>query len=163
MPVKTMPRPGRYTPVMRARSLALSLSMLCLAGCASTKSTGPTTLATTTAQHSSGTADVDIAYEPAGPDQIRLIITLRAVGIDPMDKLVAMVEIGDFVLIEGGLSWTGFVEPRSTERHEVVLKVREPGPTASLSVRVSTSAGSEVLAREDITFNVNDGVLSPGG
>lgn len=134
-----------------------------LTGCASTQTAGPATVATTTAQHSSGTADVEIAFEPAGEDQIRLVTTMRVVGIEPMDKLVITVEVGDFVLIDGSTSWTGFVEPRTTARHEVVLKVREAAPTAQLSVRVSTSAGSEVLAREELTFAVNDGVLSIAG
>ena len=145
---------------MRATVLALSLATLGLSGCATTKATGPTTVATTNAQHSSGSADIEIAFAPAGPDQIRLITTMRAVGIEPMDKIVLIIEIGDFVLIEGATSWTGFVEPRTTERHELVLKVREPGPTASLGIRVATSAGSEVLAREDLTFNVESGALS---
>lgn len=145
---------------MRATLLALSLSTLGLAGCATTKATGPTTVAITNAQHGPGSADIEIAFEAAGPDQIRLITTMRAVGIEPMDKVVLIVEVGDFVLIDGATSWTGFIEPRATERHEVVLKVREPGSTASLGIRLATSAGSKVLAREDLTFDVKDGVLS---
>jgi hypothetical protein len=126
--------------------------------CKKTQS-GPTTVATQTANDGPAMVEVAFAYQAKGDREVELVLDMRAVGIEEMDKIVVQVEVGDFHLVDGNLRWTGFVPPRDPKKYRVRLRAVDGNDEPTLNVTVSRSHDSKLLLSESLAFRVDGGTV----
>lgn len=121
--------------------------------------TGPTTVATETATDGSAMLEIAFAYEAKGDREMELVLDMRAVGVEQMEKIVVQVEVGDFHLVDGNLRWTGFVPPRDPKKFRVRLRAIDEADAPTLDIDVTRSHDSHPLMSETLEFQVVDGVV----
>lgn len=152
---------GWYSPGMRRTVLLLSWVVAlapAVPACKKNQS-GPTTVATETASDGPAMLEVAFAYEAKGDREMELVLDMRAVGIEEMDKIVVQVEVGDFHLVDGNLRWTGFVPPRDPKKYRVRLRAVDGTDNPTVNVVVSRSHDSKLLLNESLDFTVDGGVV----
>ena len=144
---------------MRSRSRTLAFLLVAVAPVLACKkaATGPTVVATETANDGAAMLEVDFAYEAKGDREMDLVMGLRAVGVEQMDKIVVQVEVGDFHVSDGTAQWTGFVPPRDPKKFVVTLKAIEETDSPSVTVNVSRSLDSQMLMSRTLDFVVENG------
>lgn len=141
----------------RSRKLAFLLALAApLAACKKTAS-GPTVVATETANDGSAMLEVDFGYEARGEREMDLVVNMRAIGVEQMDKIVVQVEVGDFHVSDGTAQWTGFVPPRDPKKFVVTLKAIEETDSPAVTVNISRSLDSQMLMSQTLEFVVENG------
>ena len=135
--------------MLRALSFVCALS---LAACVTSGGDGPTSMATVTASDGGAMVEIEVSYTPIDDDSVRIRFALRPIGMDEMDKLALNVVPGDFNVVEGSVQWSGYVAPRETQVHELVLERREDTDPLRASFTLVRFADSGVLAGQDLEF-----------
>jgi hypothetical protein len=140
--------------------LAVLLPVLAglVVGCKRTPA-GPTTVATDSFTDGAAMVEVELGFSPAGPREIDLVVDLRAVGVEQMDRVVVQLEVGDFHLVDGDARWSGFVPPRDPQRHTVRLVAVDGQDAPRLPVSISRSRDSHVLFSTVLDLRVVDDVV----
>jgi hypothetical protein len=142
---------------MRSRGVKKLLFVFALVGltaCASKQTAGPTEVRTQTINDGGAVLMAELTYEPKGPRQVQLVLSLRVSGMEETDKLVSTVLIKGFNVADGSLRWTGFVPPRQPQIHTVTLEVPEGINEAVATVTLQRSVDSEVMLQEELAIAV---------
>jgi hypothetical protein len=100
-----------------------------------------------------GRAQLDVGYISNPPDMIRLLVELSGVGIDEMDKLAVDVSLDGFDVVEGSSQWAGFVPPRESRKHEMLLRAREDVDEGTVTVTLSRFHDSSLLWEDTARFS----------
>ncbi len=115
-------------------------------------SASPLDLGTETASDESGTVSVEISLVDRPGNESELNFTLKAVGIEEMDKLALEVVTDHMFLVEGGGQWSGFVPPRQPQSHRVVVKPVDDAEQPHVRISVRRFRDSEVLMQREVHF-----------
>lgn len=141
---------------MHARTLLAVLLVLVPACAAKNKSAGPTTVATTTFKDEPGEVQLEVQYAPMPPDRIKLVIQMRGIGIEEMDKIAVDINLDGFHVLEGSSQWAGFVPVREQRQHSMVIKRRDDVQSGTVTVTASRFRDSTLLAEEVVPFTFTE-------
>lgn len=140
----------RFSRVQIGMSIAaVALAVLCSCD---KPSTSPLDLGTETASDRTGSISVDISLVARPDRESELNFTLKAVGIEEMDKVALEVVTDNMFLVEGGSQWAGFVPPRQPQSHRVVVKPVDDANDPHVRIRVLRFLDSEVLMQREVHF-----------
>lgn len=114
--------------------------------------TSPLDLGTETATDESGSVSVEISLLERPSNESELSFTLKAVGIEEMDKLALEVVTEHMFLVEGGGQWSGFVPPRQPQSHRVVVKPVDDAQDPHVRISVRRFRDSEILMQREVHF-----------
>jgi hypothetical protein len=144
---------------MYARTLLAALLVTLPACAGKNKSAGPTTVASTTFKDEPGEVQLEVQYDPMPPDRIALIIHMKGIGIEEMDKIAVDVTFDGFHIFEGSSQWAGFVPVREQRQHSLVLKRRDDVESGTITVTASRFRDSTPLAEEVIPFTFTPTII----
>ncbi len=146
---------------MRTRAIALTLALG--AGACGPKNAAPTRqpLGTELVTDDSGQFELTVEWKPAGDRTVEIHLSMKAVGLEEMDKVVVEVDHEGFQIADGSLEWTGFVPPRQPQSHSVTLQALEDAEEPMVSVDVFRSVDSTLLYHKEIPFLVSGTSVSP--
>lgn len=143
---------------MDRRRTAFAL-VVALAGACRKDGTGtapPVSISSDTFKDTVGEIQIDVGYRPKAGREVDVVVNMKAIGIDEMDKIVLDVTVNGFVLVAGEPEWSGFVAPRQPIKHEVGFKLLDETEHGELHVTVRRSNDSELLYERVLPF-VADG------
>lgn len=148
---------------MSRRRSVLALVVLCVAGCRNdgAQTTAPVNLASQQITDDTGAIQVDVGYRGAPEREVEIVVNLKAVGIEEMDKVVADIRVDGFVLVAGTPEWSGFVAPRQPIAHKASFRLLEGNESGTLIVTVQRSANSEVLFETRLDFAADGDRVKP--
>lgn len=144
---------------MHSRALLAALLVVAPGCAAKNKSAGPTTVASTTFKDEPGEVQLEVRYVPMPPDRIELIVEMRGIGIEEMDKIAVDVTFDGFHVFEGSSQWAGFVPVREQRRHSLVLTRRDDVEAGTVTVTASRFRDSTMLAEETIPFDFTPTII----
>lgn len=136
-------------PVIAVLALA-TLSAACRPKGAET--TAPINLATDHILADGADVQVDVGYRAAPERELEIVVALKAIGIEEMDRIVVDIVTDGFVLVGGQPEWSGFVAPRIPITHRVSFRLLDGAEAGTLTVKVQRSANSEVLFEAQLRF-----------
>lgn len=139
--------------------LALALATACPKKTLTT--TPPISIATEEIAEDTKKVEVKIGYRSAPEREVELVVDLKAIGIEEMDKLVVDISVDGFVLVKGEPQWSGFVAPRIPVNHRASFRLLEGGESGTLKVSVQRSADSTFLLEREIAFAAEGDRVAP--
>jgi hypothetical protein len=149
---------------MHRRSLVvLAVAALSAAAC---RKDGPGTappiqLATHHISDDTGQVQVDIGYRAEPEREVEIVVDLKAIGIEEMDKIVVDIVVDGFVLVAGEPEWSGFVAPRLPIKHHARFRLLDGNDAGTLTVTVHRSMNSEVLFEAPLPFSADGDRVKP--
>lgn len=149
---------------MRARAIVIVALAGAFAGGCNKKGAAtaePVALTNGTFKDDTGEIQIDVGYAPGGDRDLAVVVRMKAIGLDEMDKIVADVVVDGFVLTEGSPEWSGFVAPRQPITHRVEFRLLDDVESGTLTVSVRRSRDSELLYEAALPFAANGTVLEP--
>lgn len=134
-----------------------------LAGCRkdAPATTPPIGIATEEIALDTKKVEVKIGYRPAPEREVELVVDLKAIGIEEMDKLVVDITVDGFVLVKGEPEWSGFVAPRIPINHRASFRLLEGNESGTLKVSVQRSVDSTLLLEREVAFAADGDRLAP--
>ncbi len=139
--------------------LSVLLVVVALAGACRKDGGGtaaPVSISSESFKDTVGEIQIDVGYRAKAGREVQVVVNMKAIGIEEMDKIVLDVTVNGFVLVAGEPEWSGFVAPRQPIRHEVGFKLLDDTEHGELHVTVRRSNDSELLYERVLPF-VADG------
>lgn len=148
---------------MQARRVAWALTVAGVISChpKDAATAAPVALASEQIADDTGKVQVDIGYRARAQREVELVVDLRAVGIEEMDKLAVDILVDGFVLVDGEPAWSGFVAPRLPIAHRASFRLLEGRDDGTLTVTVDRSMNSESLLERRLTFTAEGDRVAP--
>jgi hypothetical protein len=150
---------------MSLRAIAVLVAVTgVLAGGCNKKGAGtaePVALTNGTFKDATGEIQIDVGYAPGTDRDLAVVVRMKAIGLEEMDKIVADVVVDGFVLTQGSPEWSGFVAPRQPITHRVEFRLLDDVESGTLTVSVRRSRDSELLYETALPFVANGTVLAP--
>ena len=146
------------------RRLSALFVAVALAGACRKDGTGtapPVPISTETFKDTVGEIQIDVGYRAQSGREVEIVVNMKAIGIDEMDKIVLDVTVEGFVLVAGEPEWSGFVAPRQPIRHQVGFKLLDENEHGELLVTVRRSKDSELLYERRLPFVADGDRLAP--
>ena len=143
---------------MTRSTLSLTL-FLALGGC-EPQTVSPLDLGTETATDETGEVQVEIQALPRPGGESELRFSLKAVGTQEMDKLALDVALDEMWLVEGGAQWSGFVPPRQTQSHRVIVKPIDGATAPRVRISLSRFRDSVVLMQREVAFSPDGQIVA---
>ena len=121
----------------------------------------PVALTNGTFKDDTGEIQIDVGYTPGRDRDLSIVVRMKAIGLEEMDKIVADVVVDGFVLTQGSPEWSGFVAPRQPITHRVEFRLLDDNESGTLKVSVRRSRDSELLYETELPFVADGTVLKP--
>jgi hypothetical protein len=147
----------------RAALLLVALATVPLGGCKKQDraTADPVAITSGTFKDETGEIAIDVGYVAGKDRDLQIVVNMRALGLEEMDKIVVDVVVDGFVLVEGSPEWSGFVAPRQPIEHAVRFRLLDGAADGTLTVSVRRSRDSELLYEAALPFAADGSKLAP--
>lgn len=146
--------------MLRARQALAALVILALPCACEKAPTAPTLtpVVSDTVDDKGATFTVEVALRNVAADEVEIVVTMAATGIEQTDNLVVDVKTEGLVITSGTPDWTGFILPRERYKHTVAYKLLdEETSEGTATVTIRRTLDSSQLWDTALVFERTDG------